>query len=1509
MGDQGEDRAERGELRATVARWLERALEDGYHLALEPEAIEAERLLARTLPDGAGLRAEEGADDLDARLLLGRLRLCQAMALPETEAVPQLNRAVEDLIPCFVADVGMDELPEPVVGLIAEKTAEVADRYRTAPRVDHAEDNEAWRELWRRIVDAVHRDRPMRLLHLGYLCDTLWKTHHMRGRTADLEESLATARRMLWETDEEHPMLPWAKVQLSKVLCTHYEVTGDRTSVDVAVTLARDSLRPEPETPAALSKHSLALSRALLYLYARTGAERHLREARRVSEKARDATPDDTDGRAAHERLLEWAARAETCRSHLRAPEWLIGLRDLRKSQREYAVYEQAGRHARWYKDRSLALARAAETADLATLSDAVAEGRLALALVSDRCAGRVGCLQELGRALRMRFRLTGVRDDLDAAIEAGRASVHAVARYVKVPRFYALAAPYALSVLGRTLLVAFSVTGRQEQLEEAIDLARQAVRIADADHAARPEFLEMLAEALDSRYELTGSDSDRAAATAATREALRAREAAVSHRRPDALDMLAEHGLAVEAREARRAFDEKNRPVRESDMLARKAETLMRRPWDVAREGLDSAVKAASDAVELLAYEDPERADRLGLLSTTYVARFRRTGTVDDLDRAVDAARRAVAAPHAPQRRGAHLSALGMALDGRARATGSSEDMNEAVEVFRLAQDAFVDLDSRRRLAGRRLRNALVSLYDMTDEHMVESLDEAEDLVREALRELTSEHPDRGDLLNELGLVMSRRHERRPDPEVLDTLIDTAREAAALPADPLDRGIRLGNLCKSLMTRWRAQGDPADLDHALRYAETATSMFPRDHPDWAVHAMLWAEALLYRAGETGKLTDLRAGWEKLTLAARNDAARPSVRIRAARSAGNTAVRDPSRTTYAESVGLLEEAVRLMPRTAPRGLSRDDRQQALKDFGATAALGASLALALRDNLTDAGPAHEQRARGPVGSRARGFLGLRFPRRRSRRTTSPLAPGPAPSPGGSQDQELLRGALRMLEQGRTVMLGELLRTRGDLTHLRARHPELARRFVELRNRLDSTQAATTARDGARPDDIPFADSVDAVSTDARAEKDATGPSAGEAAARAAVDERRSIAAAFDQVITEIRAHDGFDSFLQPPHVEELIDAAQDGPVVVLSVGPQRSDALLLTPDGTLGSVPLPDLDATTLEARTVAFAEALQATESRSSAERMAAQRTQCEVLEWLWDTAAEPVLQALDLHGPPPAGAPWPRLWWVPSGLLGRLPLHAAGYHRAETGTRTVMDRVVSSYTPSITALRHARRPVPAAPTPEQQALIVSLPETPGQRPLRWVRDEVDRVSALLPQGTVLEQEAATRNAVLTRLDACTFAHFACHGTSDRRDPSHSALLLYDHGRSRDLDGDSGPLTVASLAPVRLDNAQLAYLSACHTAVTEAESLVDEAIHLTSAFQLAGFRHVVGTLWAVADTAAPSIAEGFYRELREASGDLDASRSAFALHQITRETRDLLPATPSLWAAYVHAGA
>ncbi|MFE4798291.1 CHAT domain-containing protein [Streptomyces sp. NPDC056708] len=336
-----------------------------------------------------------------------------------------------------------------------------------------------------------------------------------------------------------------------------------------------------------------------------------------------------------------------------------------------------------------------------------------------------------------------------------------------------------------------------------------------------------------------------------------------------------------------------------------------------------------------------------------------------------------------------------------------------------------------------------------------------------------------------------------------------------------------------------------------------------------------------------------------------------------------------------------------------------------------------------------------------------------------------------------------------------------------------------------------------------------------------------------------------------------------------------------------------------------------------------------ATAGESRDQRRQAQDVLTGVLQWLWDSAAGPALDALGHHHQLLAEADWPRVWWVPGGVLGLLPLHAAGYHTdpaGDSGRRTVMDRVISSYTPTIRALRHARHtireqdPSPSAPG---RGLVVAVPTTPGlpgHGRLRYVDAEAELVHRHLPRTVLLREsdpgapdgpasDTPTKAAILNHLSDCPIAHFACHGASHAADPSQSLLLLHDHA--------SDPLTVASLAPIRLDHAQLAYLSACRTAAINSVELLDESIHLTSAFQLAGFPQVVGTLWEIRDQTAVAVADAFYTHLRAPTGALDTGRAAWALHQAVRDLRDGhdLPGTldrtkvPFLWAAYLHAGA
>lgn len=146
----------------------------------------------------------------------------------------------------------------------------------------------------------------------------------------------------------------------------------------------------------------------------------------------------------------------------------------------------------------------------------------------------------------------------------------------------------------------------------------------------------------------------------------------------------------------------------------------------------------------------------------------------------------------------------------------------------------------------------------------------------------------------------------------------------------------------------------------------------------------------------------------------------------------------------------------------------------------------------------------------------------------------------------------------------------------------------------------------------------------------------------------------------------------------------------------------------------------------------------------------------------------------------------------------------------------------------------------------------------------------------------------ATPTSVLAALDTATHAHFACHATVDLDNPSSIHLVL--HG---------GTLSITDIAVRHSRSGYFAYLSACETSRTGTD-LADESIHLSWAFQLAGLRHVIASLWPVSDTTARDIADHVYSGL--------AAGPAFALHQAIRALRDDDPGDIVNWIAPIHSG-
>ncbi|MFE7514045.1 CHAT domain-containing protein [Streptomyces sp. NPDC057540] len=900
----------------------------------------------------------------------------------------------------------------------------------------------------------------------------------------------------------------------------------------------------------------------------------------------------------------------------------------------------------------------------------------------------------------------------------------------------------------------------------------------------------------------------------------------------------------------------------------------------------LDRAVERCQEAL-LLALDDAS--GRTGLLISLgglLELRAFRTGDAQDAEASVDAYESAAA--HCPVDSPDHgrlLHGLGMALLTRYECTGRPQDIDTAVERL---SEAVAHEPGGVALADRlaRLAWALRLRYGRTEERA--DLEAAGGYAYTAFTMTPSTDPAHPDRACDLGGFMLDHHRRTGDPEFLKTGIGLLEQAAAAGTN---RTVALHHLGAALHRRYDAHGLPADLDRAVAALTAAVrTADPGSMSRLASRAGL-ATALHARA--------LRPGAES----ADADLDRAADHLEAvldALPAGRPAVA----TSASILAGVLSDR-------HARGGAADDRAGAIlwgvrawEEEGADADIRITAALVVARMLAAEDPDRAaDLAEGAIGLLPR--LASLYANRADRQAMLSRLGGSAGTaaalvlgaPRGTARQRAERAFL-VLESGRSVLLGHALGTRGDLAELSRTEPGLVARFKDVRARVENPV----------PDGFP-----PVGSSEIAAEADRRARTAGE---------QRRRAAELADLTQQVRARLG--GFGKPPTPDEARAEAAEGAVVMLNVSALRSDALLLTRED-ITSVELTALVPEAIGENVSAFRTAVDTVATTEDFEELAtAQDAMASVLEWLWDCVAEPVLTALGHTERPGDGEPWPRLWWAPGGVLGMLPLHAAGHRTGPTGRR-VLDRVISSYTPTLRALRHAREQVRRQGTGPvaHRALLVAMPLTPGLPgggPLSQALEEVARVRHHFDEAVLLcnpevptdppADGAAIRSEVLASLSGVTVAHFACHGAASTADPSQSRLLLHDHQHS--------PLTVQDLLPAELDSARLAYLSACGSAsATVGGGLRDEAIHLASVFQLVGFPHVVGSLWDIDDRTAATLADAFYAALRTGSAPPDTDRAAWALHQAVRGIRDGtdLPGpydrtrNPYLWASYLHAGA
>ena len=298
------------------------------------------------------------------------------------------------------------------------------------------------------------------------------------------------------------------------------------------------------------------------------------------------------------------------------------------------------------------------------------------------------------------------------------------------------------------------------------------------------------------------------------------------------------------------------------------------------------------------------------------------------------------------------------------------------------------------------------------------------------------------------------------------------------------------------------------------------------------------------------------------------------------------------------------------------------------------------------------------------------------------------------------------------------------------------------------------------------------------------------------------------------------------------------AAVEGPIMLVVISNYCSDAIILHINNPPLLVNLPNLkprDLTLL-------------VEQLTSAHDICAGADPSKdippILHALWNGIVPPVVDCLAQIGVPEKS--W--IWWCPTSELCALPLHAAGPYQPHQ--KNLPDIYTSSYITTLSALIRARSST-VAQAVVPKLLVIGQPS----EQLPNVQPEIDIVRQLGDFVDVLVGPEATCDKVLHGLHQHSWAHFACHGhLGDNSQPVQASFELY---------GGSS-LNLLDLIQARLPNAELAFLSACHSA--EGDLITpDETIHLAAALQFCGFRSVVGTLWAMNDEDGPIISKEFYK--------------------------------------------
>ncbi|KAE9399781.1 TPR-like protein [Gymnopus androsaceus JB14] len=878
-------------------------------------------------------------------------------------------------------------------------------------------------------------------------------------------------------------------------------------------------------------------------------------------------------------------------------------------------------------------------------------------------------------------------------------------------------------------------------------------------------------------------------------------------------------------------------------------------------------AIQLWEKVLELIPDDHVSRPRMLNNLSNGYRLRFLHLGELDDIETAIVTIRQAVELtlddhPQKPDM----LNNLGAAYVAKFDHLGQLSDIDTAIVALSQAMEI---TDGH---AGR--SNNLGSAYFARFLHLGElnDLESAILAFKQAVELTPNDHPSKPARLNNIGTAHVLRFESLGNHCDIESAIVTLKQAVEITPD--------GHFSKpwSLMSLGRAyqcrfdhlEKQEADIESAIIALKHAVELTPDSHPLKPGRLNNLSSAYESKSSCLGGLDDIESSILTLEQAI---ALSPEDHAQNAGMLTNLGNVYQSKFSHSQNIADLDSALLSFQKASFQSTGKPFFQLQAAVYWSTLCSTPSMALKAYTRFFELIPRVVW-----LGQ----TIGHRYKEVARIGNTIGTAVATAISVGD------LPLAIEWLEEGRSIIWGQIHQLRSPFTHLYDQHPEIAKQLQTVAQALDHA--------GTLPNQDIFG-SMD-KSKGAGLEKEA--------------QSHRELARKYENLIRQIQSLPGFSSFLKAKPFSELASAAANGHVVILNVHVTCCDALVLCPSGDIIHVPLPNFSKDQARKLQEKLISSLQKNNVRIEHDDDEAKRLKTKnqganndhlasILASLWTNVVQPIWSNIEAKLPEKSQDNIPRITWCASGPFSFLPLHAAGIYTGPIDKYiNISDFVVSSYTTTLRALIDATQKQRSVRVPS--VLIVSQPATPGYPNLPGTLEEAKVIEKYTGSAKHLMHDEATTEAVIQDMDTHDIVHFACHGIQDFQDPLDSAFVLYDQ-----------KLKLKTLMSLSLKNAQLAFLSACETATGD-EKLPEEAVHLAASMLAIGYPSVVATLWSIGDKEAPYVADKFYEKIlvncvssRERKQSLS---SAYALHEATKSLREEVGVVNFIkWVPFIHFGA